>query len=302
MMMCNAILGDAAVPASGQRWRGEVCAVFEHSVHLKAEGRYFTLGAPTLVPHPYSILWNGFAVAATVGLGCTVTKHGLTFENGESLNFRSMQRISPVTRCGTVASQERMLSAMDGAVGAAVHHAEKSEFLVLAVRQKEFSLPDASDVTTAMHRRGGLLLRAVREAIREGDYDRLAEAAEELAGFGPGLTPTGDDILAGVFSSLRFRSRSGLPTPFTPDQIVKAAIGPGRKTSEFSGFLLTSAASGEIALPLADWLDAVHRGDEEAAVRLVDDIAGIGHTSGLDCLAGMVLALRASMGAEAWTE
>jgi len=301
MIRCSAILGSGALPHVGESWKGEICAVYEHSVHLKAEGRYLTLGAPGLAPHPYSILWKIFPEEPRLGMGCTVTRYGVTFENGESLNFRCMELFTPATSCRETASQDRILAAVNAALDAALSHTDKNELLVLATRQQHLFPHDASSVTTAMRLREESLLLALAEALISGDQALFVAASEEMAGFGQGLTPSGDDFLAGVYSALRFRHQSCLPTVFTPGAIAKAASAASRKTSGFSGFLLESAASGQIAEPLSDWLDAVHRGDAEGAVALVGSIAALGHSSGLDCFAGMVLALQLAMGGSAWT-
>jgi len=300
MIPVNAVLGSAAVPPAGETWKGEICAVYQRSAHLRAEGRYLTLGEPTLAPHPYSILWRRFSSAAMLGMPCLVTPQGLAFGNGDRLDFGSMPRFTPVERCEHTTSAQGIREAIGATLAEALEYGDRNKLLLLAAGHAASSPRDTSSVARALRLRGKQLVRTMSEALAQRDKSLFVIASEAMAGFGEGLTPSGDDLLAGVYAALRFHHHSGKDTPFTPDEVEQTADATSQGTSAFSGFLMQSAARGLIALPLADWLDSAHQGDAAAAGALVRDIARLGHSSGLDCLGGMILALQISLGGASW--
>lgn len=121
---------------------------------------------------------------------------------------------------------------------------------------------------------------AFRRAMRHHDSRAAQAAARALAGLGPGLTPAGDDYLAGVLLGLR-------AIPWRPPRmscaVLRAAAGT---TSELSIALLTAAARGEAALPWHGLVQALVRSDPLRARCWTDRIAQIGHSSGIWSLTG----------------
>jgi len=121
----------------------------------------------------------------------------------------------------------------------------------------------------------------------------LAEAAREsvtaLLGLGPGLTPAGDDVLAGLLIGLHAASEVDAANALAA---MIRATSPGA-TSEISHAFLEAAMDGLPSEPLADAIAAVMTGDEARFPAIIERIDGVGHTSGWDMLAGAVLALAA---------
>ncbi|MDQ1426756.1 MAG: hypothetical protein QOK39_232, partial [Acidimicrobiaceae bacterium] len=96
-------------------------------------------------------------------------------------------------------------------------------------------------------------------------------------GLGPGLTPSGDDTLAGILLAARLRR------PEAEDHLV--ALAKTVATHEISRAFLLWAARGQSIEP-------VHRllaGDATAA----RDLAAFGHTSGADLALGLRYGLTA---------
>lgn len=121
---------------------------------------------------------------------------------------------------------------------------------------------------------------AFRRAMRLHDSRAAQAAAWGLAGLGPGLTPAGDDYLAGVLLGLR-----AIPwrPPRMSSAVLRAAAG---RTSELSTALLAAAARGEAALPWHGLVQALVRSDPPRARCWTDRIARIGHSSGTWSLTG----------------
>jgi hypothetical protein len=136
-------------------------------------------------------------------------------------------------------------------------------------------------------------------ALRTDDIEMAGQlarqAAEELAGLGPGLTPSGDDVLAGVLTALALLAPSR--AAIIGEQIIEAAH---RRTTRISEAYLDAAAAGEageawhrLAAVLNATLDPAGSPALAAAVR---QIMSFGETSGSDMLAGFALAMTALLG------
>ena len=113
----------------------------------------------------------------------------------------------------------------------------------------------------------------------------LAELVPDLLGLGPGLTPAGDDVLAGALVALRTAAD---PAADTLAATVEAAD-PATRTTTLSAALLTHATRGECVPELAGFLDALDgRADlTNALARL----RAVGGTSGSALAVGVRLAL-----------
>lgn len=130
----------------------------------------------------------------------------------------------------------------------------------------------------------------VRAASRK-DPGGLLRAAGGLLGLGGGLTPEGDDLVAGLVAGLRNLGRA-----LGRSDVVATIEGIGpplaatahARTTTFSAALLRHAVHGEVAAPAAAFLHALTgRGDVDATYRT---LAAVGHTSGVALAAGILLA------------
>jgi hypothetical protein len=117
------------------------------------------------------------------------------------------------------------------------------------------------------------------QALRAG---RWAEAVAGLAGLGPGLTPSGDDLLAG-FACVAYRARWAWGAGLFAE--LKGI--PEGRTTPLSRSLLRWAADGVASERALTWLDQLLTG----APSPVGPVLAIGATSGADWIAGALLAL-----------
>jgi hypothetical protein len=130
----------------------------------------------------------------------------------------------------------------------------------------------------------------LRGALQAGDQRKLTGAAAALAGLGPGLTPAGDDFLAGVMWGLRF-SPDGRDVD-TLCATIAAAAAP--RTTLLSAALLRTAGAG---LADAHWhalFDALDQDRGEDAAAALEAVLSQGATSGADAWAGFQWALACS--------
>jgi hypothetical protein len=147
---------------------------------------------------------------------------------------------------------------------------------------------DISALREALLRVGkaGGLLGILSAGKRTNPFVEAARAAlagqrlEALVGLGPGLTPSGDDFLAGALMA-----SAGLPGPGRIQQALSDTT-PGGRT------LLWAALRRSFPAYLAAFAEALSR---SASTREIDDAVGAacrhGETSGTDALTGFCWAL-----------
>jgi hypothetical protein len=126
------------------------------------------------------------------------------------------------------------------------------------------------------------LSRWTRRAGAGGAPPPPAEAGA-LIGLGPGLTPSGDDVLAGALLALHALGWVDVAHRLARWLLPRAARGTGA----ISRAHLECAAHGEGSAALHDALAALVTGDPEPLARALAAVGRLGHTSGWDALAGV---------------
>jgi hypothetical protein len=115
--------------------------------------------------------------------------------------------------------------------------------------------------------------------LRSGD----PASVPALLGLGGGLTPLGDDVLAGWVAAMTAAGHDGRHA--VADEVPRLA--PAR-TTLLSATLLGCAARGDVLPEYAALVAGLRRRDH---LRALERIAAVGHTSGRGMLLGLVLAL-----------
>jgi hypothetical protein len=120
-------------------------------------------------------------------------------------------------------------------------------------------------------------------ALRQAD-ELPPRSLQKLVGLGPGLTPSGDDLLGGLLVALHYLGFSPIA-----DELSRAILPlPPEATNIISAQLLRCAARGHASSALFEALDAIMTARD--LDQRLDVIHAIGHTSGWDSLAGAALA------------
>lgn len=131
----------------------------------------------------------------------------------------------------------------------------------------------------------------LRAGLRPHGSNAIKDLAwvEKLSGLGPGLTPSGDDFLGGIMIALHTLGNAGLSRQLWPT--IK------RYTEENSNSIslthVSAASSGLGAAAIHEMLSAVLSGDAAAIDTVIYDVAAIGHSSGWDIMAGILMTLEA---------
>ncbi len=113
-----------------------------------------------------------------------------------------------------------------------------------------------------------------------------------LIGLGPGLTPSGDDLLGGALVALHLLDRPDLAQVLW--QGISAALETG--TNVISRAHLAAAARGLGGAALHRILNDLLTGKSDTLAERLAAIDRIGHSSGWDALSGAAIALRAYTG------
>jgi hypothetical protein len=122
-------------------------------------------------------------------------------------------------------------------------------------------------------------------------------AVARLVGLGPGLTPTGDDVLVALVAMSRRLGHAGVLPAAVADALAAAVADvPAGLTTPTAHALLSQAVDGRFPEPLAALVGAL--GDpavnREALARLVEQLVATGAHSGADWLGGVVALARAA--------
>jgi len=138
--------------------------------------------------------------------------------------------------------------------------------------------------------------RGLEASLANGDDEAVMGAARRLIGLGDGLTPMGDDLLAGAVAGMLLIGRSldvsgcGATVRCLEAPVMEHAAGA---TTRFSATLLGHAFKGEVANPAAALLYALAgRGDAAAAAQ---ELLDVGHSSGPALAAGLLAGARAAI-------
>jgi hypothetical protein len=128
---------------------------------------------------------------------------------------------------------------------------------------------------------------AVRAALARVGGTGALDAPERLVGLGPGLTPSGDDVLTGALCVLW---AAGPAAKAQRDALADVARTAAGRTTRVGAHQLAAAADGWFAEALLAVVDAP---TDAVAARCAAVLLGVGATSGADLLAGAVLAVDA---------
>jgi len=154
------------------------------------------------------------------------------------------------------------------------------------------SVGRAGRILTPLERSASLGLTNLFSGLRQANHSQVARGARTLAGLGPGLTPSGDDILVGCLLALT-------ALPHMDGGSVRQAIARSarHRTTQISTAYLDAAARREASEGWHRLVAAMSTSDAVRVVGAAREVLVVGETSGSDMLGGFVLASRALLGA-----
>ena len=137
-------------------------------------------------------------------------------------------------------------------------------------------------------------------AAAELESEGAANALVALLGLGVGLTPSGDDIVAGILASLVWQARLGsIPPHFAQHMVDAIRETAPAMTNDISVRLLWHAGDGLLYAPAMELGAAMLGGYVVSMAAQTQRLLSIGHSSGADMAVGLLAGLVAGIEIEA---
>lgn len=155
----------------------------------------------------------------------------------------------------------------------------------LPLRASTLALTYAQPLEPVREMLGAQRLARISKAIRARDGLGLLEVAGDLVGWGPGLTPLGDDFLGGVLFAL-----NAAQEPWVDEERPRLMAWAQDRTSKLSLTLLSDLSQGYGPEPLHHLALALFTRSLEEAKPKVQELLSLGHTTGVALLFGALLA------------
>jgi hypothetical protein len=258
----NAVLAIGAKARAALEASGGVArplAAFPDAPYFEAAGEIVWVGSRLPAMHPRAVV-----TAAPV-------------RRGEAARFSALpsESWSPALPAGgrTTIDACARLSANVGSLG------EPRGFGWLAVGGTP---PSPLDLAVAR-------VHALEAAYRDDDTEAVGRASRALLGLGGGLTPSGDDLVGGALFGRLLVADDACRWRALGERLAAEAL---RASHAISAALLADLVGGASFAPLHDLAGALAAGDDGAAVVAARALAALGHSSGWDMLAGVLIGAR----------
>jgi hypothetical protein len=266
------------------RFNGMIHSVFDQACNIRVDdGRLLALLTPCLgnIPHGVRIAVPagfGFVRHLTVGgpVGC---RADVLRTPGLSIDLRTAKPWRA----------ELAATAVDMRVPQ-VARAWRTAWRMLQQRRARAGPAQVTTLSRAVDRRGLRLARATR-------HFRVHEAAMAIGGLvgcGPGLTPSGDDLIVGFLAGLWSTAGDDPEQGAFRRALCAAVAAAAGATGDISRVYLTHATCGRFAEPLTMLATRIGEGGPVGEIeRLTAAALRIGHSSGCAGVLGLLLGLRA---------
>jgi hypothetical protein len=154
-------------------------------------------------------------------------------------------------------------------------------------------LGSASVTQAAILSKAGKATRELLHATQQFDLAGAA-AAEGLFGLGSGLTPSGDDLLAGYMAGLWCTARNQPDRAQFIRELGNRIVDLSRRTNDISRTYLFHAVRGQVSSRLTALALAIGRGEEhDRLLQIAEQAMQHGNTSGMDTVTGLLLGISA---------
>ncbi|MFT4728932.1 MAG: hypothetical protein ACI9UN_003445 [Granulosicoccus sp.] len=270
-------------------------AAFERSFYMKTTGGIFCVGVPEIGCGPLNALLGSeqhcLPFKVTVGKYVRISNQKILLDDGQVIDANQASIYHGDVSFTTLAPQilERNRNTLKTLRGMP----EDGFFWLLGNHtscKNESAVQSALRKTTSPSLNGLLdyLYTGFAHSRRDSD-NHDASAAVGLLGAGPGLTPAGDDAIAGVMLALLRFQRADLVKAIW--KAIESSLPV--LTNEISAAHLEQAAEGFCSESMNEVLDQIFQAEEIEAATLVTALNGMGCTSGWDTLGGVAMVIDA---------
>lgn len=148
--------------------------------------------------------------------------------------------------------------------------------------------PFEAEMSKMLEKRKNLLLNEL-----ENNHMSLAiPHAVSLIGLGPGLTPSGDDFLTGLFTVFNMKNSPFYAQRSFCEDVLKHAK---TLTNDISYMALKKAATGKVRESIINLIESLIAGNEEDLFLSLNKVLSIGSSSGTDISLGLVCGLETKL-------
>ncbi|HEX4883538.1 MAG TPA: DUF2877 domain-containing protein [Casimicrobiaceae bacterium] len=260
-------------------WGARVHSVFDRAINIKdRDGRLFTLVARGLGDAPNTLVVDVDAFGRfNIGVGDAVAAHGGGLRLGRMAITLRLAAPWHAVLHAFPADVTRLQANLRTVRAALARH-------VQATRAARGTDPFAVAVDEALAGR----VASVRAALARKDAPDFVREGVQLLGLGVGLTPSGDDVLVGLFAALHVPG-----SPLAPLRAACAAIAAEApvRTNAISAAAVVAAAGGEVRASILALVRDTMAGSPEAALAALARVLAIGSTSGSDLAEGVASGL-----------
>ncbi|MFK9090363.1 DUF2877 domain-containing protein [Bacillus salipaludis] len=148
--------------------------------------------------------------------------------------------------------------------------------------------PFEAEMSKMLDKRKNLLLNE----LGNNHLSLALSHAVSLIGLGPGLTPSGDDFLTGLFTVFNMKN-----SPFYAQQLFCKDVLKDAKTltNDISYMAMKKASIGKVRESIICLIDSLIAGNEEDLFLSLNKVLSIGSSSGTDISLGLVCGLEAKL-------
>gem|GEM_PF-947605 len=282
---------------------GVVHSVFKKAVNvIGPDGRLVSFSVRGTPNFPSNVITDCPAEVSLQGLGIvpgqvahyrlgTVTIGAVTIDLGGSIYFPALTRGRQTFR------PELLPTTLAYVAECAAVTRQANANLPLFLALSRGAMPQGAEITLAEPFTASLWhnLCALSGALMNDCHPEAEASARRLLGLGGGLTPAGDDALAGFMVSLHFvaaAQQGSEQARLALTHLCERLIAPrGVATTIFSQEMLRFAALGYFTDVFEDLLLAILAGKKEELAPLIKRQLSIGASSGSDQLLGMLVGL-----------
>ena len=289
-------LGPESVALRSQGGGGRVIAVLSNAIYLRSEDGLVLGVIEGEIDSPLSVRVSTLAplIRAAKESTCNtfeVTSDTVIIADCVSIAWGNVQSWSPRLPAKVGSHSERLAvvtqltrhianeGLREGCASAACYLVERWNGIA--------TQPSPADPLAARFLRR---LNVAHAALQKGDTKEAVASVMRLLGLGPGLTPSGDDFLAGLVTALVWQSRLDTACSELADKLVAAIreTAPSR-TNHISARMLWHACDGLLYAPAMELEAALFSGDSSVATTALPGLLSIGHTTGGDIAAGLMV-------------
>jgi hypothetical protein len=286
-------LGVLAARALGRPSQGQVAAVFDRSLYCLIDGEYVCVGVDSLSMCPLNVItsvpegsaWSSYGFR--IGMPVNVASDHMNIGSSFFLNLKDAPVWKPPPHSDLFYEKVKEgLAALEEAIAGSIPQDGLGGLLAPVVPGVDLSSKYLSHAAEALIPMKDWLKMALRDPL--GNRDPDIHAWQDLLGLGPGLTPSGDDLTGGMMLALHRLGQFSILRSLS----TAVALVVDDRTNPISAAHLKAAMEGMGSEAVHRAMDSILADDRAGLPAALGRVEKVGHTSGWDTLAGIVIVFR----------